>query len=82
MAAQIDASAFNPDFPKTFPRFVQSAVWRYCAEGGFDVCNGNQINDEHACDNIYCRLHASCDRIALRSTNDAKSLKMHDISMI
>jgi hypothetical protein len=82
IAAQIDARAFNPEFPKTFPRFVQSAVWRYCAEGGLDVCNGNQIDDERACDNIYCRLHASCDRIALRSTNDAKTLKIYDISMI
>jgi hypothetical protein len=82
IAAQIDASAFNPEFPKAFPRFVQSAIWRYCAEGGLDVCNGNQINDERACDNIYCRLHPNCDRIALRSSTDANSLKMHDIAMI
>ena len=33
-------------FPKTFPRFVQSAIWRYCAENGLDVCNGNRIDDD------------------------------------
>jgi hypothetical protein len=75
IAARIDASAFNPAFPKVFPRFVQSAVWRYCTEDGLAVCNGNQIHDEGPCDNVYCRLHASCDRIALRpktAENDAK----------
>jgi hypothetical protein len=66
IAARIDASAFNPTFPRVFPRFVQSAVWRYCAEGGLDICNGNRIRDEARCENVYCRLHASCDRIALK----------------
>jgi hypothetical protein len=27
----IDASAFNPTFSADFPRFVQHAIWRYCA---------------------------------------------------
>jgi hypothetical protein len=43
IAARIDASAFNPTFPQVFPRFVQSAVWRYCAEGGLDICNGGIV---------------------------------------
>jgi hypothetical protein len=30
IAARVDASVFNPAFPRVFPRFVQSAVWRYC----------------------------------------------------
>jgi hypothetical protein len=34
VATNIDARQFNPTFPKTFPRFVQSAIWRYCAEEG------------------------------------------------
>ena len=46
VAERIDASQFNPRFPKVFPRFVQHAIWRYCAENGLDVCNGNQINDD------------------------------------
>jgi hypothetical protein len=81
IAAHIDATAFNSEFPKVFPRFVQSAVWRYCAEGGLDVCNGNQIRDEAACDNIYCRLYGSCDRIALKLKNVEKSAKIDEFSM-
>ena len=37
LAANIDARQFNPAFPATFPRFVQSAIWRYCAENGLDI---------------------------------------------
>jgi hypothetical protein len=67
VATQIDARQFNPKFPETFPRFVQHAIWRYCAENGLDVCNGNRINDDARCDNVYCQLHRMCDRVALRS---------------
>jgi hypothetical protein len=67
VADQIDAREFNPQFPKTFPRFVQHAIWRYCAENGLDVCNGNRINDDARCDNIYCQVRPVCDRVALRS---------------
>jgi len=67
VAEQIDASQFNPRFPKTFPRFVQRAVWRYCAENGLDVCNGNRINDDARCDNVYCQVRVICDRVALHS---------------
>jgi hypothetical protein len=66
VADQIDARQFNPRFPKTFPRFVQHAIWRYCAENGLDVCNGNRINDDTRCDNVYCRVQPLCDRVALR----------------
>ena len=31
VAERIDARQFNPCFPQTFPRFVQHAIWRYCA---------------------------------------------------
>src|SRR5205814_5429579 len=34
VAGRIDASAFNPTFPAIFPRFVQHAIWRYCAHSG------------------------------------------------
>jgi hypothetical protein len=66
LAADIDAREFNPAFPATFPRFVQSAIWRYCAENGLDVCNGNRIDDDARCDNAHCQLFRRCDRIALR----------------
>jgi len=67
LAAHIDARQFNPAFPATFPRFVQSAIWRYGAENGLDVCNGNRINDISRCDNMHCQLFLRCDRIALRA---------------
>ena len=36
VAERIDARAFNPAFPAVFPRFVQHAIWRYCAQTGLD----------------------------------------------
>jgi hypothetical protein len=69
-SAHIDAREFNPAFPATFPRFVQSAIWRYCAENGLDICNGNRIDDDARCDNAHCQLFRRCDRIALRAERD------------
>jgi hypothetical protein len=68
IATEIDAKTFNPAFPGVFPRFVQASIWRYCAESGFDVCNGNRIDDRERCNNVYCRLHSRCDRIVLRDS--------------
>jgi len=67
VANRIDARQFNPGFPKCFPRFVQLAIWRYCAQAGLNVCNGNKIDDSSSCINDYCRVFARCDRIALRT---------------
>jgi hypothetical protein len=49
---------------------VQSAIWRYCAANGLDVCNGNRIDDDTRCDNGHCQLFRRCDRIALRSQRE------------
>jgi hypothetical protein len=65
VAQQIDARQFNPRFPATFPRFVQHAIWRYCAQNGLGICNGNQIDDRTRCDNKQCKLYSICDRISL-----------------
>jgi hypothetical protein len=65
VADRIDARAFNPAFPMVFPRFVQHAIWRYCAQSGLAVCNGNRIDDRKSCDNVYCQMHSICDRNAL-----------------
>lgn len=73
VAQQIDARRFNPEFPVVFPRFVQHAIWRYCAQRGLNVCNGNKIDDDAGCANVYCRVHSQCDRIALRSPKLADS---------
>jgi hypothetical protein len=67
VAAHIDARQFHPRFPAAFPRFVQSAIWRYCAENGLDVCNGNRIDDSAPCGNAQCQLFRRCDRVVLRS---------------
>ena len=66
VAEQIDARQFNRRFPKTFPRFVQHAIWRYCSLSGLDVCNGNRIDDSRRCENKDCRVRLMCDRVALR----------------
>jgi hypothetical protein len=67
IATHIDAREFNPSFPATFPRFVQHAIWRYCAESGLNVCNGNRIADDAPCENAHCQLFRQCDRITLRA---------------
>jgi hypothetical protein len=74
IADQIDARSFNPDFPRTFPRFVQLAIWRYCSASGFDVCNGNRIRDVSRCDYIYCQLRSRCDRVKLHISSVAQSI--------
>lgn len=78
IAADIDAREFNPAFPSTFPRFVQSAIWRYCAESGLDICNGNRIADDAPCNNVHCQLFRRCDRISLRKRN----VKSYSVSAI
>ena len=68
IAGEIDASQFDRRFPKTFPRFVQYAIWRYCSQQGLDICNGNQIDDRKPCENSQCRLYPRCDRITLNTS--------------
>jgi hypothetical protein len=66
-AGEIDASQFDRRFPRMFPRFVQYAIWRYCAQQGLDICNGNQIDDRKPCKNVQCILYPNCDRITLNA---------------
>jgi hypothetical protein len=66
VATHIDARQFNASLPKTCPRFVQHAIWRYCSLSGLDLCNGNRIDDSDRCENKDCRLRLTCDRVALR----------------
>jgi hypothetical protein len=67
VAGEIDASRFDHRFPKSFPRFVQFAIWRYCSLQGLDICNGNQIDDRKPCENLQCALYPGCDRITLNN---------------
>ena len=50
------------------PRAVTHALWRYCSIDGFNVCNGNRINDRQRCLNFYCQIYRACDRRKLHVT--------------
>ena len=65
LAQEIDARTFDLNFPATLPEFVQHALWAFCAQGGLDVCNGNQVDDRRACENVSCPVFDACERICL-----------------
>jgi hypothetical protein len=65
-AVDIDASAFDAKIPSHFPRFVQYGIWRFCAQDGFDVCNGNRIDDRQPCQHLYCPDFAICEKRGLK----------------
>lgn len=67
VAGNIDARRFNPIYPANFPRFVQHAIWRFCAESGLNRCNGHRIDDRLACPQTDCPVGASCARVPLKS---------------
>lgn len=66
LAERIDARESNSCFPQYFPRFVQHAVWRFCAQAELDVCNGNRIDDRTGCTNTHCPSIGCCERLPLR----------------
>jgi hypothetical protein len=70
IAGNIDARRFNPAFPTNFPRFVQHAVWLFCAQGGLDECNGRQIDDRKRCTRNECPVFRLCDRVPLKPKMD------------
>ncbi|MDQ2081517.1 hypothetical protein RA307_15125 [Xanthobacteraceae bacterium Astr-EGSB] len=65
IALRIDARQFTPQYPRFFPRFVQHAIWRYCAQGGLDICNSNNVPSRRPCENSACPLFTLCDRVCL-----------------
>jgi hypothetical protein len=67
VADRIDARTLNPSFPDRFARFVQNAIWRFCAGDGLNLCNGVRINDRHACQIGYCHLYQRCGRTPLKT---------------
>ncbi len=62
---KIDARRFNSKNPANFPRFIQHALWNYCAADGLSICNGLNIDDRKSCQNIYCIIYSKCSRISL-----------------
>jgi hypothetical protein len=67
VCGQIDARTINPTFPAYFPRFVQHAIWRFCAADGFNLCNGNRIDDRKSCQISYCCIGQKCRRKPLKA---------------
>jgi hypothetical protein len=65
IAGKIDARQFNTAFPANFPRFVQHAIWRFCAEAGLSRCNGNRIDDRATCEQTDCPVFNGCARVPL-----------------
>jgi hypothetical protein len=70
VAQLVDARRFNPAFPRAFPRFVQHAIWQYCAADGLNICNGNQIDDRKPCQSRCCEIFKTCGRKPLKSTKN------------
>lgn len=66
LASQINAKEFNRTFPRAFPRFVQYAIWSFCAELRLNICNGRQIDDSRACQLVDCPVGDRCSRFPLR----------------
>jgi hypothetical protein len=66
VSAEIDGRQFDPTYPADFPRYTQHALWRYCAAGAMNICNGNMIDDVKSCQNVYCIVYDRCSRIALK----------------
>jgi hypothetical protein len=67
VSRRIDAREFNRSFPVHFPRFVQYAIWRYCAQEALNICNGDRIASGKRCRNDWCRLYGKCARWRIRT---------------
>ena len=66
LAERIDAREFNSTYPALFPRWVQFAIWSFCAEGAWGICNGRNIDDRVGCQQVFCPAFGSCDKIGLK----------------
>ncbi|MEX2672787.1 MAG: hypothetical protein WD294_11835, partial [Phycisphaeraceae bacterium] len=65
LADRFDARTVNSEFPRSFPRMVQHAIWRFCAIGELDVCNGKNIRRDRFCALTWCPLWSMCSRLPL-----------------
>lgn len=75
VAERIDTHTLHRAFPRRFPRFVQNAIWRFCAGDGLSLCNGNRIDDRQSCQISYCHLYQKCSRRPLKTAeNIGKSI--------
>ena len=66
LAARIDAGEFNAGFPACFPRWVQFALWWFCAADGWSICNSVQIDDRRPCEQLFCPAFRQCNKIVIK----------------
>lgn len=62
IARHVNARDFSVAYAPYFPRFVQHAIWRFCAAEHMNTCNGMKLDDSKRCDNRYCILFDGCQR--------------------
>jgi len=67
VSRRIDTREFNRSFPAYFPRFVQYAIWRFCAQEALNICNGNRMATGKRCRSGWCRLYRKCARRRIRT---------------
>ena len=65
LASLIDAREFNPAYPAVFPRWVQFAIWWFCAADGWAVCNATVIDDQIGCEQRFCPAFRHCERLPM-----------------
>ena len=63
LASLIDAREFDASFPACFPRWIQFAIWWFCAADGWSICNGTKIDDETGCRQQFCPAFGHCARL-------------------
>jgi hypothetical protein len=66
VSAKIDATAFSRRFPRNFPRWVQHSLYSFCSADGFNICNGNRIDDRKPCDLSFCQMFRICRKTPLK----------------
>ncbi len=66
IARQINCSEIDKSYPVYFPRFIQHAIWLYCAESGAGICNGNSVDDAFRCAKQTCLIYDDCGRVTLK----------------
>jgi hypothetical protein len=74
IASEIDARKFNRSYPSFFPRFVQHAIWRFCAQQQLNQCNGNKLDDTKRCNRFSCIIHDQCGRLALNPSRPSRAI--------
>tara|TARA_R110001599_G_scaffold176532_2_gene368706 strand:+ start:1650 stop:2588 length:939 start_codon:yes stop_codon:yes gene_type:complete len=66
LAQTIDARRYNEHWPARAPRMVQHALWRFCAGGELNACNGRNIAANSRCNFKACPASGVCTRLPIQ----------------